>query len=259
MGRFAASLAIVAPACLLAAACGFDGLGSAGGGTAPGADASTSDGAHLPEAAPPSDSSASDAGGGDAEAGSLPSIQLLAPDTTLTTSDLTTEGTLDWAHWGSFDGEVRRKATGGNLIGDYVKTATGGNVYDYDYVGWPLAVSWTDGPATDMVATDRRTHRYFVYATDVAVTFELPAVTTERTAVFFVGGYAARGRLEAWLDDAPATIVSDERESQVSYHRQRYEVRYRGGPSTTKLVARLKMVTRYVSNGTIIVQSVALR
>lgn len=174
-------------------------------------------------------------------------------------TDLTVEGSTDWAHWGATGGQVLRKATGAGVIGDYVMTGSGVGVHDLTFDGWPMASSWKDGPTGAKTVTQTKSHRYFVSSPDVALTITLPAASTERTAVLFLGGYRARARLELSLDDAPSKITSDEREHRTYYHAERYEVRYRGSATTKKLVARWSMMTVYEATGTIILSSIALR
>jgi len=125
--------------------------------------------------------------------------------------------------------------------------------------GWPISASWTDGPAGSTNVSNTKTHRYFVYSTDVALTLSLPASATPHTAILYLGGYRTRGRLEVSFDDTPANMTSDERENQGYYYATRYEIHYTGGPATTKLVVRWKMMTVYEATGTIIIASVALR
>ncbi len=259
-------------ACLVAltSACGLDVLGS---GAVPTSDAGSSDAAvadagRLDDTAAAETSSNGDASGDGASSDGAPSdgastlatlVLTASPlSTPPTTSNLTADGTVDWAHWG-YPGQVIRKATGGGVIGNYVRTATGGQVVDYDFAGWPIATSWSDGPAGNPSAMNTKTHQYFVYSPDVALTLMLPASLASRTAILYLGGYGARGRLELSFDDQPSKITSDERENQTYYYATRYEVQYSGSSASTKLVVRWKMVATYLSTGTIILSSIALR
>jgi hypothetical protein len=116
--------------------------------------------------------------------------------------DLTAEGIVDWAHWGtsgitSFD----HKATGGRLIGN-----AAGAEYPLDT---GIAYSWSDGTPT--VATTTNTG---VYANGGGRSFSLSVVagTAPRTLRLYIGGNnGADATLTAHLDDgsAPdATLVS---------------------------------------------------
>lgn len=117
-----------------------------------------------------------------------------------------------------------------------------------------------DGRAARLrLDSSTKTHQYFVFAPDVALTFQLPATTAPSTAILYLGGYGARGRLELSFDDAPAVVTSDERENRSYYFGSRYEVSYSGSDQSKKLVVRWKMMNVFLTTGTIIVSSIALR
>jgi hypothetical protein len=248
---------------MLGAACGLDvaatGSGPLGAGSPDGKVPAEADGGGGGRDAFAVDAPIDGSGPSDGPQ-AVPSIVLMASPlaTPPALSDLTAEGTVDWAHWG-FPGEVVRKASGGNRIGDYVHTGTGGEIHDYDFGGWPMATSWTDGTPGHTSVTGSKTHQYFVFSSDVALTFRLPASQTPRTTILYLGGYGARGRLELSFDDAPATVTSDERENRTYYFGSRYEVRYSGSNASTRLVVKWKILDVYLATGTIIVSSIALR
>lgn len=119
--------------------------------------------------------------------------------------NLTTEGTLDWAHWGIGDSQVFNHKIGvtqqiSNIT--YIGTST---------VNWlsdnPTTFNWTDGTPT-ATATNTATG---IATNSVGNGFELsvPADTNLKTLRLYVGAWYARGRLEATLSDGSAPVFVD--------------------------------------------------
>ena len=116
------------------------------------------------------------------------------------TANLTTGGTLDWAHWGrTSPTSIDRKTTGGSKISSYTKVGSG-TVYNYgdDALGF----SWTDGTPTASVTNDHSG----VYITGInrGFSFTVPADATSRTLKVYVGGWRTQGTLTAHLSDGSA-------------------------------------------------------
>jgi hypothetical protein len=119
--------------------------------------------------------------------------------------NLTTEGVLDWAHWGN----------GGIQAFDH-KSGVTQQISNYTVVGtsqifWltdnPTGFSWSDGTPTAN-ATDVHNG---IFALDVGNGFQftVPADTNPKTLRIYVGLWRARGRLEATLSDGSATSFVD--------------------------------------------------
>jgi Ig-like domain from next to BRCA1 gene len=119
--------------------------------------------------------------------------------------NLTSEGTLDWAHWGlngapSFD----HKAGVTQQISDYsmIGSAAAGSFGDLAY-----AHSWTDGaPTTSATAT---TGVYVSGAAGNGFRITAPADTTTRTLKLYVGAWDAQGQLQVQLSDGSAATYTD--------------------------------------------------
>jgi len=113
------------------------------------------------------------------------------------TQNLTSLGTLDWAHWGltaasSFD----HKGGVTSQISNYTVVGTGPtNRYSDNAFGY----SWTGGTPTAS-ATNTTTG---VYITGVGngLQITVPADTTQRTLTVYVDAYNAQGKMVAHLSD----------------------------------------------------------
>jgi hypothetical protein len=119
--------------------------------------------------------------------------------------NLTTEGTLDWAHWGN----------GGTQVFDHRNGVTQ-QISNYTVLGTnpvqslsdnPTSFSWTDGtpnPSATNVTTG-------VHVNDLGNGFQftLPADTNVKTLRIYVGVWRARGRFEASLSDGSASTFID--------------------------------------------------
>jgi len=135
-----------------------------------------------------------------------------------TNISLTSDGTHDWAHWGlttsnSFD----HKAKVPQQIGNFTKSGTNvPNRLTNDRTVW----SWTDGTPT-LTANNSAT-AIFIFGFTNGFNFTLPADTNSRTAKFYVGLSAARGKFRAALSDLSAPVFTDE--SLVNLYKNAYRV-----------------------------------
>jgi len=134
---------------------------------------------------------------------SIPSIGMLAGSASVAPAgvNLSTEGTLDWVHWGLTDASgFNRKSGTIQQISNYTKIGNGN-------IAWlstnPVLYSWTGGsPITSTVNTISS-----VYLTGVGNGFQItvPADTTQKTLKVYVGAWAAKGKFEAALSDGSAS------------------------------------------------------
>ena len=119
---------------------------------------------------------------------------------------LTTEGTLDWAHWGLYTaGDFDHKAGVTPLISNY--TIVGGGSpsrYSNNSVGY----TWTDGVAPNTTSTNSTTG-LFVIGLNKGFQITVPADTTARTLKVYVGAWRAQGQLVAHLSDGSAVDYTD--------------------------------------------------
>jgi hypothetical protein len=116
--------------------------------------------------------------------------------------NLTSLGTIDWAHWGTnqnasaFDD----KATGGGQISNVTRVGAG----SYGaYTDSSRDVIWSDGTP---LAKDNGDQSYIWAnnATGAGYSFTTPADTTTRTLYVYLGGYDSGGTLTAHLSDTSA-------------------------------------------------------
>ena len=121
------------------------------------------------------------------------------------TVNLTTQGTLDWAHWGN----------GGPAVFDH-KNNVSQQISNFSVIGtnsvqWladnPTAFTWTDGtPNSIALAVTTGVH---VNDLGNGFQFTVPADTDLKTLRVYVGVWMARGKLEASLSDGSATTFVD--------------------------------------------------
>jgi len=123
--------------------------------------------------------------------------------------NLTTEGTLDWAHWGldgigSFDHKL-----GANAIGDV--TGTTAALTDV-----AVMASWTDGtPDRSVTATPTG----LSIANGPGVMLSVAADATMRTLRLYVGGKACQGKLQLALSDGSVPAYSDDQfQNPATWH-----------------------------------------
>jgi hypothetical protein len=124
---------------------------------------------------------------------------------TLALVDLSSEGVIDWAHWGfPVGGDEDHKAAVTSEISYYTtlsgNTATG-------YANNPSRFAWHDGTLT---TTEAGTPTG-MYRQGVADGFRItvPASTKSRTLLVFVGGYRSNGKLSVSLSDHSAPDYVD--------------------------------------------------
>jgi hypothetical protein len=124
---------------------------------------------------------------------------------TLALVDLTSEGTLDWAHFGfPIGGDEDYKANNTSQI-SYYKTLSGNTATGY--ANNPTSFAWEDGVLTPTEAGTPTG----MWRPGVADGFQITvtAATTPRTLLIYVGGYRSNGKLTASLSDHSAPDYSD--------------------------------------------------
>ncbi len=165
-------------------------------------------------------------------------------NSTATLVNLTTEGTVDWEHWG--DGALNRKAGVTAQLSNYtVLSGTTGN-YNND----PRPVSWTDGTPTAS-ATNNTNGVY----TGQGFSFTAPADTTARTLVVHVGGWKTGCTLTAHLSDGSAPDYVDTTVAASGQFDRNYTLTYNAATAG----ATLTVTWRYTSGaGNITLNAAAL-
>ncbi len=175
--------------------------------------------------------------------------------TSPTNVDLSSEGTLDWAHWGLSSASSFNHKTGvAQQISNYTRIGTGTVKRFTDNA---ILYSWSDGTPTAS-ATNTQTA---LYLTGLGRGYQLtvPADTTAKTLKLYVGLYAARGRLEAILSDASAPAVIDTSiENQTDSSNIVYTINYRAGAAGQTLTVKWTAASLFNSWGNVTLQAASL-
>lgn len=122
-----------------------------------------------------------------------------------TSVDLTSEGHVDWVHWGLTNAtDVNRKANVAPQIGPLTKLGTSLLKRLNDFY---TASSWSDGIPT--LNTNNVTSGVFVSGITNGFEFSVPADSTLKTLKVYVGVYGGSGNFQAWLSDFSAPAFTD--------------------------------------------------
>ncbi|MDD5322265.1 MAG: hypothetical protein PHD43_16960 [Methylococcales bacterium] len=116
----------------------------------------------------------------------------------MTAASLTTEGTVDWIHWG--ETPLNRKAGVTAQLSTYTLPA-GGTVLGYN--DDPRGLTWSDG--APIAASANNKNGLYIGGIGKGFSFTAPADTTTRTLTVHVGGWKSAGTLTAQLSDGSAT------------------------------------------------------
>jgi hypothetical protein len=113
--------------------------------------------------------------------------------------DLTSEGEIDWVHWGLHtETSLDRKTSVVPQISDFtVLDAPNGFAFVYQFSDNANGYSWNDGTPT--AAVTNTTTGVWAYGTpQIGSGFQIraPADTATRTLKVYVGAYAARGKFQ---------------------------------------------------------------
>jgi hypothetical protein len=119
--------------------------------------------------------------------------------------NLTTEGTADWAHWGSVNANTfEHKAGVTSQISDVTPVGASQKV---QLTGSPTTFSWTDGTGTpSMTAT---ANELGTFSWGHGFTFTVPADTAPRALRVYLGVSNLRGQILARLSDGSAPDYVD--------------------------------------------------
>jgi hypothetical protein len=146
-----------------------------------------------------------------------------------TTANVTTEGALDWVHWG--DAALTRKSGVTTQLSTYSVIGSGGvNTYGND----PRGISWSDGTPTATATAD--TKGIYVYGTGNGFSFTAPASTTTRVLTVHVGGWYSGGTLTASLGDGSAPNFVSTTATASGQYDENYTLTYAAGSTTTLTV-----------------------
>jgi hypothetical protein len=236
-------LGCVALAAIGVAACGLDLVGTRDDGaaagptsTAPGGGSSSS-GSSTPvvDAGGPDAPSDGGSSSGDAAVASITYSRAAAPST----ANLTTEGTGDWAFWGS-GAPTERKSGVSHVLADYAisgnPTSTSPSNND------PTTFTWQDG--TNNTNESGTTDHFFLKGTiGAAATFLVDAKSSAHTAIFYIGLNRARARFEVDFTDGSVPVQSEEPEKNDGALAFRYAITFATPAAGVKLRVKWTLLT----------------
>jgi hypothetical protein len=141
--------------------------------------------------------------------------------------NLTAEGTLDWAHWGTTTMTSKRGVQ--HVIGNWSIVGSGPATY---YKDDPRAVIFADGDTPMSAAVH---DGIFVDGQSNGFTFDAPADTNPRTLTVHVGAFNSGATFRAHLSDNSAPDFIDVQNIWQGQSDQNYTVTYYAGSAAQKL------------------------
>jgi len=172
--------------------------------------------------------------------------------------NLTSEGSIDWAHWGrngptAFD----HKANVVQKIPNVTKVGAGASNW---FTDCPTTFTWTDGMPTVSISntpTGINTNGSVGNGYEISV----PADRTTRTLKLYVGVWFTQGKLQATLSDGSAPDFVD---TSLNKNNDRasglYTITYRAASASQTLKVRFTILTQYFSpNGNVAWEAATLQ
>jgi hypothetical protein len=176
--------------------------------------------------------------------------------------NLTTEGRIDWVHWGLYtETSLDRKANVEPQISDFTPVdATNGFVLVYQFADNANGYSWSDGTPTTSVTNS--TTGVWAYGTPlIGSGFQIsaPADTATRTLKVFVGAFKARGQLEAYLSDGSANAyINSSLFNMGNGPSGVYTITYTAAAAGQQLIVRWTLLAPRGADGNVTLQAAAL-
>lgn len=156
--------------------------------------------------------------------------------------NLTTQGALDWAHWGfNAPPSFTRKSGVSQQISTYTSIGTAP-------VGWfanaSSTFSWTDG--TPAATATNNPNGFYVLGAGNGFELMIPADTNLKTLKLYTGLHRAQARLEATLSDGSApAFVSTALSNDAGSRDGVYSVTFRAASAGQLLRVRYTLLTNY--------------
>lgn len=156
--------------------------------------------------------------------------------------NLTSEGAVDWAHWGRVDAStVDRKAGVPPQISNYIKIG-GANPSPTTRI--KSAYSWNDGTPVGSISGTKS--GLWLFRVGKGFEFTVPADTTQRTLKVFVGVKDARGLLQASLSDGSSPAYSTFIDQPAGRSSHVVTLNYQAASVGQKLTVRYTTDTLYL-------------
>ena len=168
---------------------------------------------------------------------------------------LSTEGILDWSHWGlSSATGFNHKSGITQQISNYSLIGSGGVL---QYSNNPNSFSWTGGTPT--ASASGVTGGLWVAGQNNGFQITAPADTATRTLKFYVGLWAAGGRLEASLSDGSAPVFTDTSLTNSSGTTNRvYTLNYKAASAGQTLTVKWTVNATFNTYGNVTLQAATL-
>jgi hypothetical protein len=170
--------------------------------------------------------------------------------------NLTSEGLLDWAHWGmSVPDDFNHRAGAAQQISNFMLI---GEAEVLQFEDNATGYSWSDGTPT--IEGNNQTAGIYVSGLDNGFEVSASADTTVRTLKLYVGAYAARMRFEASLSDGSAPGYVDTSFANPSDGPNAvFTLAFSAGSSGQQLVVRLTVAEELDASANVTLQAAVLR
>ncbi|MGH9644166.1 MAG: hypothetical protein ACRD3Q_17310 [Terriglobales bacterium] len=169
------------------------------------------------------------------------------------TQNLTSLGTSDWIHWGLNSTSPDRKTGGSHQISDFTVIGTGSDVITHS--DYPLGFSWSDGnPTSSATATPTGV---YIRGQNLGFSFTVPADTTRRLLILYVGLFNAGMQIRAHLSDGSSPDYVDNYAGVGSPARE-YTLVYSAASSNQTLTITYVQTAIYGANNNITLEAAAL-
>lgn len=167
------------------------------------------------------------------------------------TINLTAEGVADWTHWGLANvNSVTRKRGVTPWIGSL--TTFGGNPSRFS-VNTRLGYSWSDGAPRASATTKAG---LLIKGLNKGFELRVPADTSERTLVLYLGGTNSRGKVEVSLSDRSAEPYSLVLEDLSKAFDRRLVIPVKAASAGQELIVQY---TQVIARGSISVQAATVQ
>jgi hypothetical protein len=177
--------------------------------------------------------------------------------------NLTSEGEIDWVHWGLYtETSLDRKVGVVPQISDFaLLDNTNGFASVYQFADNANGYSWSDGtPTASVTNTTTGVWAYGIPGMDTGFQITAPADTATRTLKVYVGAYAARGRFEAYLSDGSARGYTNTGSlfNMVNGPSGVFTLNYAAGSAGQQLIIRWTLSMAFRADGNVTLQAAAL-